>query len=393
MRKFNLLIMLVAFYNFGFSTQVYEAEHQRWSNATVETQHAGYTGSGYVNTANNYGEWIEFTIYAPDPEGQVNGYDAYLTFANGSSNVRSADIYIDGVRESGVDFYPYRWDSWEIKDWVWVPGSLFELTEGYHTIRFVATTNEGLPNIDNFTLIYNIPGYYNGGYEAELQTWSNGTVDSDHLGFSGSGYVNTANNYGEWIDFNVYSRYGGEYDMYMVYACGSSIARSMDIYVNGQFHVRRAFESYGWDTWDFTDIMTNTMELNPGYNSIRFVAVTNEGAPNFDMIYIDGGNLKSDFGADLTTAIEDVDYSKLNCSISPFALGEDATITLSFPESTEASVVIVSSLGVVTEVFANRKFTEGKSILEIASSGYSTGMYYCTVKTDKGTVTEPFIVK
>lgn len=121
--------------------------------------------------------------------------------------------------------------------------------------------------------------------EAEDAFFSSGTVDTEHAGYTGSGFVNTDNSFDETIEWfiNVTNADTGSLDFR--YALGKDEHRYMEIYVNGVFI----------DTIDFdsTNTFTNykyksvTAILNEGLNRVKAVSVNSEGAPNMDHLRIE----------------------------------------------------------------------------------------------------------
>ena len=110
---------------------------------TIESNHDGYTGIGFVNTANAIDQYIEWTVAAPE----TGTYDLQWRFANGSSANRTGTVSINGSPQvSSIDFEGNGaddWDSWYLSSIVPVT-----LTEGINTIRLISETNDGLANID-----------------------------------------------------------------------------------------------------------------------------------------------------------------------------------------------------------------------------------------------------
>ena len=126
------------------SEVVYEAEDQTWSQAVVESEHTGYTGTGYVNTDNVGGSWVEFVVVVPD----AGVYDLAMRFANGSSATRPVDTAINGEFKLPVlDFAPTgAWTNWQQLDFT------MTLEAGANIIRFIGAGSAGAPNFDSLTL-------------------------------------------------------------------------------------------------------------------------------------------------------------------------------------------------------------------------------------------------
>ncbi|MBO2447576.1 discoidin domain-containing protein [Actinomadura barringtoniae] len=124
-----------------------------------------------------------------------------------------------------------------------------------------------------------------GQYEAENATISRGVVESDHAGYSGTGYVNTDNAAGPYVEWKVDAAQARSHTLGVRYANGPAADRPMDVTVNGTVvAAARSFPSTGsWTDWATS---TLTVPLNAGANTIRVTATSAEGAPNLDMITI-----------------------------------------------------------------------------------------------------------
>jgi exo-1,4-beta-D-glucosaminidase len=122
----------------------YEAENATISQGTVATNHAGYSGSGFVDYTNVTGSYVEWTVNA------ASSGTATLTFrvANGTAVDRPMDIAVNGATvAAGVSFGPTaNWDTWVDVN-VTVP-----VNAGTNTIRATATTANGGPNVDYLTV-------------------------------------------------------------------------------------------------------------------------------------------------------------------------------------------------------------------------------------------------
>jgi hypothetical protein len=110
-----------------------------------------------------------------------------------------------------------------------------------------------------------------------------GTIDSDHTGFSGTGFCNTTNAIGAAAQITVQTDTAGPATLTIRYANGTTTDRPMDIIVNGTtIAAAHTFPNTGsWDTWTSATVTTN---LNAGTNTIRLVATTANGGPNLDYV-------------------------------------------------------------------------------------------------------------
>src|SRR6266540_4219512 len=102
-------------------------------------------------------------------------------------------------------------------------------------------------------------------YEAENCTISSGTVDTNHLNYSGTGFVNGDNAVGNYLQCTVSAASAGTATFGIRYANGSTTSRPADISANG----------------------TVTAAVNAGSNTIRISATTSAGNPNLDYIDVE----------------------------------------------------------------------------------------------------------
>ena len=121
--------------------------------------------------------------------------------------------------------------------------------------------------------------------EAENATISQGTVANNHLGFSGTGFVDYTNVTGSYVEWTVNAAQAGNTSVTIRYANGTTTNRPMDISVNGSVvSAGRAFNGTGnWDTWADS---TFTVPLAAGSNTVRATATTSNGGPNVDYLQV-----------------------------------------------------------------------------------------------------------
>jgi hypothetical protein len=115
-----------------------------------------------------------------------------------------------------------------------------------------------------------------------------GTIDSNHAGFSGSGFCNADNAAGAAAQFTVTVSAGGSATIGVRFANGTTGARPANVIVNGSTVQSASFEGTGaWTTWV---TRTLTLALNPGATIIRFSPTGNSGLPNIDYIDVTTGD-------------------------------------------------------------------------------------------------------
>jgi alpha-galactosidase len=251
----------------------YEAENATFQG-TVDTNWSGYSGTGFVNTDNATGASVEFTVNA----AQAGPATLVFDFANGTTANRPMNIFVNGVlAAAAVNFPPTGAFS------LWSASNVsVNLAAGTNTIRAAATTANGGPNLDYLDVITGLAPLNQ--YEAESATISQGLVESNHAGFTGSGFVNYDNLVGSFVDFTVNVAQTGPATLRLRFANGTTVNRPMDISVNGTTVATLAFNGTGaWTNWVTVNAAVN---LVAGNNTIRAIATTANGGPNLDHIAV-----------------------------------------------------------------------------------------------------------
>ncbi|MEU0556658.1 CBM35 domain-containing protein [Dactylosporangium sp. NPDC006015] len=126
-------------------------------------------------------------------------------------------------------------------------------------------------------------------YQAENATITNGAVESNHAGYTGTGFVNYDNATGSSVQWSVTAAATGSATLSIRFANGTVTNRPMDIAVNGTTVASGvAFNGTGaWTTWQETSL---TATLNAGANTVRATATTAGGGPNVDKLtVVEGG--------------------------------------------------------------------------------------------------------
>jgi lysophospholipase L1-like esterase len=125
-------------------------------------------------------------------------------------------------------------------------------------------------------------------YEAEAAPAAcTGTIDSNHAGYSGTGFCNGDNAVGAAAQFTVNASVAGTATLGIRFANGTTTARPADVLVNGTTAQPVAFEATGsWTTWVTT---TLTLSVTAGANTIRLSPTTANGLPNVDYLDVTAG--------------------------------------------------------------------------------------------------------
>jgi exo-1,4-beta-D-glucosaminidase len=122
----------------------FQAEDAAFRHANVESNHAGFTGSGFVNFDNEAGSALEWTVNAR-ATGAVN---VVIRYANGSDTTRLMDLTVNGILTASPVAFP-RTKDWE--DWQTVTVRV-SLLAGVNKIRTTSVSADGGPNIDKISI-------------------------------------------------------------------------------------------------------------------------------------------------------------------------------------------------------------------------------------------------
>ncbi|MFD8491713.1 cellulase family glycosylhydrolase [Amycolatopsis sp. NPDC059657] len=129
-------------------------------------------------------------------------------------------------------------------------------------------------------------------YESENAVITKGVVESNHAGFTGTGFVNYDNTTGGYIEYTVTVAQAGSAKLTFRYANGTTANRPLDISVNGTLvSDNLAFPGTGaWTTWKTTTI---TASLPAGTSKIRATVAGIDG-PNSDSLSVEVGGPPDD---------------------------------------------------------------------------------------------------
>lgn len=117
-----------------------------------------------------------------------------------------------------------------------------------------------------------------------------GTVDSDHSGYTGSGFANSSNESGSTIVWSVELSAADTVTAEWRYANGSS-DRPATVEVNGVDVGSLSFPGTGaWDQWA---TVTTDLSLGAGYSEIALRADGGSGLANIDRLSLDGSGLSA----------------------------------------------------------------------------------------------------
>ncbi|MFC4120531.1 right-handed parallel beta-helix repeat-containing protein [Nonomuraea zeae] len=118
----------------------YEAETSpAVCTGTIDSDRAGYSGSGFCNGGNAVGAYAQFTVNASAAGTATLG----IRFANGTTTARPAGVIVNGSTVQTPSFGGTgAWTTWSTTTLT------VSLNAGGNTVRLSPTTANGLPNVD-----------------------------------------------------------------------------------------------------------------------------------------------------------------------------------------------------------------------------------------------------
>jgi hypothetical protein len=214
--------------------------------AVVQTEHAGYSGGGYVGglvDANKGRAAVSFTVDAPGARTLA------LRYANGTGSPMTLSLYVGAQRIRQVSLPATgSWTSWG------TASTTVSLPFGNTGVayRFDAA-DSGNVNLDRLTVTAGAPAEP-GVLEAEDAALTGGAaVETEHGGYSGGGYVGglvDANKGRAGVTFAVTAASAGSHRLDLRYANGTGAAMTLSLYLGGQ-RLRQVSlpATGGWATW------------------------------------------------------------------------------------------------------------------------------------------------
>ncbi|HEX6022724.1 MAG TPA: family 16 glycoside hydrolase [Solirubrobacter sp.] len=247
------------------SEGLYELEDGILSGgAKFDTEHAGYSGTGFVSGYGTVGASTKITVDAP----KAGDYRFALRYANGPNpfnGPKTISLIVNGTSRQITLPPTGAWPSYRLYlDTVTLDG-------GENTIELKhAEGDDGHVNLDYVRLA---PAGTT-RYEAEAATLAGGAnAQTEHAGYSGLGYVGGYENQGASTTFKVIAFADGEAGVTLGYANGPnpfSGTKRVSLYVNGNFVKKLALPDTG--AWNQYGTLNDKLVLRAGANdiSIRF---------------------------------------------------------------------------------------------------------------------------
>jgi hypothetical protein len=265
---------------------VHQAESAaRSGGAGVSSQHAGYTGTGFVETSGTTGSTTAFTVNVATAGARA----VTLRYANGgwpTVGAKTMSLYVNGTKVKQVSLAPTaNWSTWADHT------ETVTLNAGNNTVTYrIDSGDSGHVNLDKITVAAGPP--VTTTLQAEDAARSGGAVfASDHAGFTGTGFVATYGSTGSTTAFTVNAASAGSRSVTVRYANGGYPTvgtKTLSLYVNGTKVKQVSLPATAnWSTWAE---QTETVTLNAGNNTVTYrIDSGDTGFVNLDRITVAGG--------------------------------------------------------------------------------------------------------
>lgn len=264
--------------------QLFEAEDASLSGehvnaqAAVATNHAGYSGDGFVDHLTTDGAAV--TFYAKVANAGV--YDASFRYSNGSGTEKSLSVYVNGEYAGNLDMpVTDDWDTWS------TAGKQLELAAGKNaiTVRYdVEAGNSGNVNLDYLKIPFT-PAQIT--VEAESAAlWGSAKTNQNHWNYSGDGFVDGMESVGAGVEFEVIVPEDGQYTSTLRFCNGTGSTKNLSLYINDTYVAPVSFTSNGgnWNNWQN---QIQLLTLSKGRNVIAYrYEAGNTGYINLDKLDI-----------------------------------------------------------------------------------------------------------
>jgi hypothetical protein len=264
----------------------YEAEDAALSGgAGKNTDHTGYTGSGFVDGYGTSGATTTFTVNA----AAAGTHQAKLRYSNGpypTARAKTISLYVNNSKVKQINLASTaNWDTWATHT------ESVTLNAGNNTIAYKVDTGDyGHVNLDNLT-VTGPPA--SAQYEAEDAALSGGAgKNTDHTGYTGSGFVDGYGTSGATTTFTVNAAAAGTHQAKLRYSNGpypTARAKTISLYVNNsKVKQINLASTANWDTWA---THTESVTLNAGNNTIAYKVDTGDyGYVNLDNLTVTSGS-------------------------------------------------------------------------------------------------------
>lgn len=335
------------------------------------------TGVWSGTCGGSYSEWLHCNGYI-DFGGTTPPPDTYTLSTNvyGQGNVTGAGTYEAGTV---VTLSATPATGWQFDNWGGAAGGTSPTTTvTVNSNLSVSAYFSEIPQSTELTLQEGQTGF----------CAVDGDIESEHSGYTGSGYANTENAAGTGVDYSVNVVSGGTYTVEVRYAATSD--RPADLIQNGATVGGLSLPQSG--AWDSYTTQSTSVYLSAGVSTLRLEATGGSGLPNIDYLQLTGPGIAA---ADCNGTEPPPQTYTLNVSVSgsgsvspnggTYSAGEVVTLTASpgmdyvfsnwsgdASGSSSTTMVTMDSDKSVTAVFTYNGGGSGGSDVNFALAGWAT---------------------
>ncbi len=251
-------------------------------DGTIDNTYSGYSGSGYLNTADEAGSGVSWKINFTSKGSKT------LTFRYASTDVLKADLIInDSVVATNVLFD----STGAFTQWYKLPVTIYT-NAGIADVSLEAKSSGGLPNIDyvQVTEATSINcDVLNDTSAVIIQENTigfcsvDGAIETDYEGYTGDGVANTDDAFGRGINYSVYFTEAGDKNLRIRYASTEEL--TANLVVDGEIKVAD-FVIPSTDRLDTFDTISISFNNVSDTVALRLEATTADGLPNVDYIQL-----------------------------------------------------------------------------------------------------------
>jgi len=220
----------------------------------------------------------------------------------------------------------------------------------------------------------------------------NGSVETEHAGFTGTGFIDFENETGSDLEIAVDLLSSSLCTLVVRYAHGKTDDRQMEVRVNGSVRIG-SLDFLPTGSFTMWDTVSFILDLPAGNSLIRFVALTGNGGPNVDMVRLEttGLLLSPGFCNDLPAVIPPMDINEWSIFPNP-ASGKVSLIGLNSPQG-PVRVTLTDLSGRCAELYSGTALADGHAQrIELDVSSYEPGIYALRVETTGGVKTLRMLV-
>jgi poly(3-hydroxybutyrate) depolymerase len=123
-----------------------------------------------------------------------------------------------------------------------------------------------------------------------------GTIDTNHAGFTGAGFANTNNAQGAAVVWAVEASNSGRHNLSFRFANGGTVNRNASLVINGGSNGNYTLSLPTTGSWTAWQTVSLEVDLVQGNNILQLSSLTAEGLPNIDSLNVTGNLIAGNCG-------------------------------------------------------------------------------------------------